>query len=141
MKRKLHQAVLGGSLLLLVPGALLSALLAIAAIGTGITSRFEYTDGFAIALLALPILLAYWGIRIYFSLDAGYRPRPRKSLMLFYLAVLAYGACWLFGTTNRDGYVGPMFGNTERTIGMSLLALPILLVLITPPERRHSVQQ
>jgi hypothetical protein len=134
MKRKIHQTLLGISLLVIIPGALLGLLLAVAAVGTGIQSGFAATDFLAIPLLLLPSILAWWGTRLFSRLYSGFLPRVRRALFWFYAAMTEYCGMWLVSTFSRDGTTGTIFAPQEQTFGLILLLIPFLTVVFTNPD-------
>ncbi len=134
MKRKLHQCLLGLSLLVIVPGAFLGMLLAVAAIGSGIQTGFSTTDFIAIPLLLVPSLLGWWGARLFFRLYAGFLARVRRALFWFYTAVTVYCGMWLISTFSRDGTTGTIFAPHEQAIGLILLLIPFLTVVFMSPD-------
>lgn len=134
MKRQIHQVLLGISLVILIPGALLGLLLAVAAVGTGIQKGFSATDFLAIPLLLLPSILGWWGTRLFFRLYAGFLPKVRRALFWFYAAITAYCGMWLDSTFSRDGTTGTIFAPQEQTIGLILLLIPFLTVVFMNPD-------
>ncbi len=134
MKRKLHQCLLGLSLLVIVPGAILGVLIAVGAIGSGIQSGFSLTDFIAIPLLLVPSFLGWWGARLFFRLYAGFLARVRRALFWFYTVVTIYCGMWLISTFSRDGTTGSIFAPQEQTIGFLLLLLPLLIVAFMSPD-------
>ena len=134
MKRKLHQCLLGLSLLVIVPGAILGVLIAIGAIGSGIQSGFSPTDFIAIPLLLVPSVLGWWGARLFFRLYAGFLASVRRALFWFYTAVTVYCGMWLISTFSRDGTTGTIFAPQEQAIGLIILLLPFLTVTFMSPD-------
>ncbi|HEY5893872.1 MAG TPA: hypothetical protein VIT91_11630 [Chthoniobacterales bacterium] len=59
-EKRVHQCLLGLALVVIIPGALLGLLLIVGAIATGIESGFAPEDLIAIALMIVPMLLAWW---------------------------------------------------------------------------------
>jgi len=141
MKRRIHQLILGLLLLVVIPGALLALLLIIGLIGTAIESGFDPSDFLAIVLLCIPALLAWWGIRIFFRLYAGFLPRVRRSLIIFYGCVLAYCGMWLFTAASDGENVTFIFGATEQIVGLMALVLPLLLGVVMRPDPLPAVPQ
>ncbi len=134
MKRKLHQCLLGLSLLVIVLGAILGVLIAVGAIGSGIQSGFSPTDFIAIPLLLVPSVLGWWGARLFFRLYAGFLARVRRALFWFYTAVTVYCGMWLISTFSRDGTTGTIFAPQEQAIGFIILLLPFLTVTFMSPD-------
>ena len=134
MKRKLHQCLLGLSLLVIVPGALLGVLIAVGAIGSGIQSGFSPTDFIAVPLLLVPTVLGWWGARLFFRLYAGFLARVRRALFWFYASVTAYCGMWLISPISRDGTTGTIFAPQEQAIGLIFLLIPFLTVVFMSPD-------
>jgi len=148
MKRRVHQCLLGLSLLVIIPGALLGMLITVGAVGSGIESGFALTDLIATPLLLLPSILGWWGVKLFFRLYAGFLKRVRKALFWYYVAVTVYCGFWLVSTFSRDGVTGAMFAPQEQAVGLLLLAIPLLAVgLMSPdplpasPDRNEEAEQ
>lgn len=134
MKRKIHQVLLGLSLLVLIPGALLGIFITIAAIGSGIQSGFAPTDFVAILLSLVPTLFCWSGAKLFFRLYAGFIPTVKRALLWFYFAVTVYCGMWLFSTFSRDGTTGAIFEPQQQAIGLTLLLIPFLAVVFMSPD-------
>jgi hypothetical protein len=134
MKRQLHQCLLGLSLLVIIPGALLGLLIAVAAVGSGIQSGFASTHCLVIPWLLLPTVFGWWGVRLFFRLYGGFLASVRRALFWFYAAVTAYCGMWLISTFSRDGTTGSIFAPQEQAIGLILLLIPFLTVVFMNPD-------
>ena len=134
MKRQVHQCLLGLSLFVIIPGALFGILLAVAAVGSGFQSGFAATNFLAVPVLMIPALLAWWGIKLFLSLYAGFLARSRTMLFWFYSVTTAYFGLWLISTFNRDGLSGTIFSLQEQVFGLMLLLIPLLAVGFTKPD-------
>lgn len=134
-KRRVHQCLTVLTLLVIVPGALLGIFIITCAVSSGVRSGFELTDFIAIILCAIPMLLAYWGIKIFYRLSTGYLPAVRKSLLQYLVVVALYCGIWLASTSTRGGETEIMFSPQEQGIGIILLMIPLLSVLLTNPDK------
>ena len=134
MKRQSHQCLLGLSLFVIIPGALLGMLLSIAVVATGLQSKFAPTDPLAITLFLIPSILSWWGVKLFFRLYVGFLKRVRIVLIWFYASTLVYCGMWLFSTFSRDGIGGTIFGSREQVIGSMLLLVPLIAVIFTYPD-------
>jgi uncharacterized membrane protein YhdT len=134
MKRKLHRILVGLSLLVILPGALLARLVLIGAIGSGIQEGFSATIFLALPLLILPSLMGWWGVRLVFRLYGRFSRRLRKEALFYHGLTLCYCSIWLVSTATRDGSSFPLFGLGERIVGICLLSIPLLIALLTNPE-------
>ena len=132
--RRTHICFLALTLLILIPGGLLALMLGVAAIGYGLDEGFDYTYLVSVPLLAVPPLIAGWGIWLFKRLffDRVF-DECRFSLRLFYACGAAYCGLWLVTSLGRDGDM--MFPLAFRVLGSVILFSPVLTLVLT---RRQS---
>ena len=130
MKRQFHQCLLGLSLSIVIFGALFGILLTVAAVGTG----FVGTNFLTLPVLLTPALIAWWGIKLFFRLYAGFLPQTRTLLFWFHSTMTGYCGLWLIATFSRDGLSGSIFSLHEQVFGLLLLLIPLLAVGFTKPD-------
>ncbi len=129
MKMRIHQTLIGLSLLVLIPGALLGLLILMGAIGTGIEKGFSKTEAIAIPLLILPTFIGWWGVRLFSRLYGVFSRKLRKGLLWFHGLSLCYCGMWLLSPATRDGITFSIFSIQEQIMGLSLLVIPVLTTL------------
>jgi hypothetical protein len=135
MKRRIHQILVGLSLLILIPGALLGLLLLIAAIGLGIQEGFRRTDAIAIPLLILPTVMGRWGVKLLIRLNGQFRGSLRRSLLGYHGLNFCYCGFWLVGEHGGGGGGSfQMFTMEAQIIGFSALGVPLLTALLLNPD-------
>lgn len=135
MKRRLHQILVGLSLVIVVPGALLGLLLLIAAIVLGIQEGFHRTDAIAIPLLILPAAMARWGVKLLIRLNGRSAGSLRRSLLGYHGLNFCYCGFWLVGEHGGGG--GPsfqLFSMEARLLGFSALGVPLLTAFLLNPD-------
>lgn len=128
MKRKLQRILVGLSLLVILPGALLGLLILIGGIGSGFQQGFSATDLIAFPLLILPSFMGWWGVKLVFRLYGRFSNRLRKETLFYHGLTLCYCSMWLVSTACRDGGSFPIFELQERVVGICLLSVPLLIV-------------
>lgn len=137
MKRKFHRLLLGLSLLVIIPGAVLALILLSGGIGAGFQKSFSGIRILALPFLILPSVIGWWGIKLMFRLRERFSGRSRKVLMLYHGSVLCYCTMWLLSAIS-DHAAGdggsPFFETQDRIIAVCLLAIPLLATLFTSPE-------
>ena len=147
MKHRIHQGLVGLLLAAIAPCSILALLLMIGAITEGIGSGFSVSDVFAIVLLLVPSLLAWWGFRLFFRLYGGFFPELKKTLIFYYGCVAAYCSLWLFSGATRGGHTEPFFSRGQQVLGLIILIMPLILAIAmradstaTPPNNEDAEQ-
>ena len=134
MKRRIHQILVGLSLLILIPGALLGLLLLMAAIGLGIQKGFSGSDAVAIPLLILPTIMGRWGVRLLIRLNGQFRGSLRRSLLGYHGLNFCYCGFWLVGEHGVEGDSFQIFTMQAQMIGFSALGVPLVTALLLNPD-------
>ena len=134
MKRQIHQCLLGLTLCIIIPGALLAMLLAVASVGSGFQSGFGVSNFLVLPLLLIPAHLGWWGCKLFFRLYSEFLPRVRTLLFRFYSAVSVYCGLWLISTFSHGGIKGSIFSLQEQVLGLILLLIPLVAVGFTKPD-------
>jgi len=139
MKSKIQRILVGLSLLVIIPGALLAIIILIAGIGSGLKNGFVASNLIAFPFLVIPSIMAWWGIKLVFRLYAPFSRRLRVETMIFHGLNLYYSGLLLASTATRDGSSFPIFGLQERIIGVCILSLPLMITLFTKDDNSQII--
>ena len=131
VKRWIHLTMLVVSLVVLIPGACLGAMLFLAAVGTGFSKGFSPSDFVAFPLLILPAFIAWMGILLCFRLRAGFSRGLRNRLLGYHGLNLCYCGMWLLSPVWRDGLRYDMFSDEAKFMGFALLIVPVIVTAFT----------
>lgn len=134
MKRKIHQALLGLSILVLIPGVGIAGMLIIGAVASGFTSGLSLSDSVAIGVLMIPPIMLVWGVRLFSRCEQGFLPCVRRSLLAYYGAFAIHCGLWLGSTHGNGESVTILFSRSERLVGMILLSIPLITALLMKPD-------
>ncbi|MEO5914470.1 MAG: hypothetical protein ABIS50_09580 [Luteolibacter sp.] len=83
-------------------------------------------------MLAVPALFG-WGIHLFRILGSGYIASTRYRLLAFHLADFVFCGAWLMSSFSRNGNSGMIFSPGIRTVGFTILLIPVFTVLFTSP--------
>jgi len=118
----------------------LSVLLIFAAIGSGLSKGFYYTDFIAIPLLLFPLILTGWSIFLLNQINRSshFSQKLRFHLLVFYgitSAVSVWASTW---TATRDGNTFSMFSPGTPFLVGAFFLVPLLLLIFWPMANKKA---